>query len=49
MTPPRASYGLQAAIADAQIETLPDTGHMMTVERPNESIDIIYAFLKRAI
>lgn len=49
MTPPRTSKGLQAAIADAQIEILPATGHMMTVERPNESIDIIYAFLNRAI
>ena len=49
MTPPRASKGLQAAIANAEIESLPATGHMMTVERPNESIDIIYAFLNRAI
>ena len=49
MTPPRASKGLQAEIAGAQVEILPDTGHMMTVERPNESIDIIYDFLNRAI
>ena len=49
MTPPRASKGLQAAIAGAQVEILPDTGHMMIVERPNESIDIIHQFLRGAI
>lgn len=49
MTPPRASKGLQAAIAGAEVQILPRTGHMMTVERPNESIDIIYEFLSRTI
>ncbi len=49
MTPPQASRGLRSAIAHAQVEILPDTGHMMTVERPNESIDIIHQFLCDAI
>ena len=40
------SKGLQATIADAHVEILPGAGHMMTVERPNESIDVIYDFLK---
>ncbi|MBO6782193.1 MAG: alpha/beta hydrolase [Alphaproteobacteria bacterium] len=49
MTPPRASKGLQAAIGGARVEVLPATGHMMTVERPNESIDIIHEFLREAV
>jgi len=49
MTPPRASKGLQATIADAHVAILPGAGHMMTVERPNESIDVIYDFLKGAL
>lgn len=49
MTPPRASKGLQAAITGARVEVLSGAGHMMTVERPNESIDVIYDFLKGAL
>lgn len=48
MTPPRASKGLQAAISGVRVEILPGAGHMMTVERPNESIDAIYEFLNGA-
>lgn len=49
MTPPWASKGLQATITNAQVDILANTGHMMTVERPNESIDIIHGFLGGAI
>ena len=49
MTPLRASKGLQAVIAGAEIKILPGAGHMMTIERPNESIDIIHDFLSRTI
>jgi pimeloyl-ACP methyl ester carboxylesterase len=49
MTPPRSSNGLQAVIANAQVEILVGAGHMMTVERPNETIDIIHGFLGGAI
>ena len=45
MTPVGASKGLRAAIPDARSEILPDTGHMVMVERPNETIDIISGFL----
>lgn len=45
MTPVGASKGLRAAIADTRTEILPGTGHMIMVERPNETIDIISAFL----
>jgi len=49
MTPPRASRALQATLEGAKVEILPATGHMMTVERPNESIDIIHEFLREAV
>ncbi len=49
MTTPRASKGLQAAIAGARVEILPGAGHMMTVEQPNRSIDVIYGFLSGAV
>ena len=45
MTPVGASKGLRAAIKDARSEILPDTGHMIMVERPNETIDILSGFL----
>ena len=45
MTPVGASKGLRGAISGAQSEILPDTGHMIMVERPNETIDIISGFL----
>jgi pimeloyl-ACP methyl ester carboxylesterase len=45
MTPVGASQGLRAAITGARAEILPDTGHMIMVERPNETIDIISDFL----
>jgi len=49
MTPPRASKGLQTAISGAKVEILPGAGHMMTVEQPNRSIDLIYEFLSGAV
>ena len=45
MTPVGASKGLRGTISGAQSEILPDTGHMIMVERPNETIDIISGFL----
>ncbi|MDA0786598.1 MAG: alpha/beta hydrolase [Proteobacteria bacterium] len=45
MTAVAASKGLRAAIPGAQTKILPDTGHMIMVERPNETIDIISGFL----
>src|SRR3546814_20605110 len=46
MTPPGASKGLRAAIADGRAETLPSTGHMVMVERPNETTDAMARFLE---
>jgi pimeloyl-ACP methyl ester carboxylesterase len=37
--------GLRATIRDVRSTVLPDTGHMIMVERPNETIDILSAFL----
>ncbi len=45
MTPVGASKGLRATIRDVRSTVLPDTGHMIMVERPNETIDILSAFL----
>jgi pimeloyl-ACP methyl ester carboxylesterase len=45
MTPVRASAGLRAAIAGARSVVLPATGHMIMVERPNETIDAMAEFL----
>ena len=45
MTPVGASKALRAAIARARAEILPATGHMIMVERPNETSDVLSAFL----
>jgi len=47
MTPPRATKALTEVLAHAETETLPGTGHMIMVERPNETIDAIDGFLQR--
>lgn len=45
MTPPRIGETLVKAIAGARMEVFPDTGHMIMVERPNETTDSIHRFL----
>lgn len=47
MTPLRTTRALVAALADAETKVLPATGHMIMVERPNETIDAIDDFLQR--
>ena len=47
MTPPRMSKPLTEVLAQAETEVLPGTGHMIMVERPNETIDAIDGFLRR--
>lgn len=47
MTPPRTAKALAEALAQVETEILPATGHMIMVERPNETIDAIDGFLKR--
>lgn len=47
MTPPRTSNALAETLARGETEILPATGHMIMVERPNETIDVIDDFLRR--
>ncbi|MFB3103263.1 MAG: alpha/beta fold hydrolase [Alphaproteobacteria bacterium] len=47
MTPPRTATALAQALAHVETEILPATGHMIMVERPNETIDAIDGFLQR--
>lgn len=46
MTPARAARDLAAAIADSRLVMIPDSGHMMMVERPDETLDALRAFLR---
>lgn len=45
MTPPRQLDPLRTALADARVRVLPGTGHMMTIERPDETLDAMRDFL----
>ncbi|MDH3737590.1 MAG: alpha/beta hydrolase [Alphaproteobacteria bacterium] len=47
MTPPRMTKALVDVLAQVETEILPGTGHMIMVERPNETIDAIDGFLQR--
>lgn len=47
MTPPRAGKALMEALTQVETEILPATGHMVMVERPNETIDAMDGFLQR--
>jgi pimeloyl-ACP methyl ester carboxylesterase len=45
MTPPRGGAELAAGMADARTVTLADCGHMMLVEKPDETLDALSAIL----
>tara|TARA_R110000868_G_scaffold36962_2_gene130691 strand:+ start:4088 stop:4876 length:789 start_codon:yes stop_codon:yes gene_type:complete len=45
MTPPRASAPLAAAIANVQTVLIPGAGHMMMVEKPDETLDALITAL----
>ena len=47
MTPPKMTKPLAAALDQAETKILSGTGHMIMVERPNETIDAIDGFLQR--
>jgi pimeloyl-ACP methyl ester carboxylesterase len=49
MTPVRASAGIREAIPGVRMQVLAGTGHMIMVERPNETIDAVSRFLKEVI
>lgn len=46
MTPAKAAQPLAEALADCHRVVLPATGHMMTLERPDEVLDVMRDFLK---
>lgn len=48
MTPARQAAPLVAALADARMVVLPRTGHMMSIERPDETLDAMRDFLAGA-
>jgi len=48
MTPARQAAPLAEALADARIVVLPRTGHMMSIERPDETLDAMRDFLAGA-
>ena len=47
MTPPRMTKALTEVLPEVETKILPATGHMIMVERPNETIDAIDSFLQR--
>lgn len=49
MTPPRQAAPLRDALADARLVVLPRTGHMMTIERPDETLDAMRDFLAETV
>lgn len=44
MTPPRRSEELHRAIAGSELHLLPDTGHMIPIEQPDATTELIVAF-----
>ena len=45
MTPPKAGAKLAAAIAGARSTTIAGSGHMMMVEKPDETLDALRSLL----
>lgn len=45
MTPAKAGRQLAASIKDAGVDVLPDCGHMMMVEQPDLTLDLLRKFL----
>jgi len=46
MTPLKGAKDLAGAFADARLTVLPATGHMMSIERPDETLDTLRDFLR---
>lgn len=46
MTPLKGAKDLAGSFADARLAVLPATGHMMSIERPDETLDAIGDFLR---
>ncbi len=45
MAPPRAGREMAAAIPGAMLTVIPGCGHMMMLEKPNETLDGLEAVL----
>jgi pimeloyl-ACP methyl ester carboxylesterase len=45
MTPPKSARPLSEALADTETVVLPGTGHMMTIEEPDRTLDALKAFI----
>jgi pimeloyl-ACP methyl ester carboxylesterase len=48
MTPPRLSEALAATLPHARLVMIPQAGHMLPLERPEELADAVISFLSRA-
>lgn len=46
MTPPRAARDAAAAVADCRTVVVPGCGHMLSYERPDETLDALREFLR---
>lgn len=46
MTPPRAAQKIAALLKQGRLDILPQCGHMMMGEKPDETLDALRAFLK---
>lgn len=49
MTPAKLSRPLADALPDSRTTILPAAGHMMMIEQPDETLDVLAAFLKGAV
>lgn len=47
MTPSRRSEELHRAIAGSELHVLPDTGHMIPIEQPDATTELIAAFVEK--
>ena len=45
MTPAKAGQGLAAKVAKAKVVTLAGAGHMMMIEKPDDTLDALKANL----
>ena len=48
MTPPKMSVPLKENIKISETKVLSDVGHMIMIEKPNETIDVMDEFLRRS-
>ncbi len=49
MTPPKMSVPLKENLRISETKVLSDVGHMIMIEKPNETIDVMDEFLRRAL